>query len=190
MNNPIFIAEIKTRSPFGFESGHSFYELASLAIKHGDWISVHVDALWGGDANSLSFVRNLTNKPLLAKGFHHTDEDVEKSLDHGADYVLVVDRLPPIRIIDRCIIEVSDYTRFKSWTNIFPDAKFLYNNRDLKTGQVKRGEWAKYKRCVDWLGLASGIVHPSQIYPDASAFIVGAKLPEYLRAVEYANKFK
>jgi hypothetical protein len=56
----IFIAEIKPKSPFGFQSPFNFIQLMEMAIEHGDWISVHVDALWGGDYNSLSLRRAST----------------------------------------------------------------------------------------------------------------------------------
>lgn len=90
--NPIFIAEIKTQSPFGFKSPHTFAKLMETAITHGDWISVHTNALWGGDFDAISFVRRNTNNPILAKGIHSTDDDIQRAIDHGADYVLVVDR--------------------------------------------------------------------------------------------------
>lgn len=93
MKNPIFIAEIKTQSPFGYRSKDTFVDLMEIAIMHGDWISVHTNALWGGDFDAISFVRRNTNKPILAKGIHSTDDDVLRAIDHGADYVLVVDRL-------------------------------------------------------------------------------------------------
>lgn len=92
MNNPIFIAEIKTQSPFGFRSKDTFVDLMDIAITHGDWISVHTNALWGGDFDAISFVRRNTNKTILAKGIHASDDDVKRAIDHGADYVLVVDR--------------------------------------------------------------------------------------------------
>jgi indole-3-glycerol phosphate synthase len=190
---PIFIAEIKTKSPFGFKTDVPFKSLMDLAIKHGDWISVHTNALWGGDYDSISFVRQNTNKPILAKGFHYTDDDVRRALDHGANYVLVVNRTPHFRMRDKCLLEL-DTKEFNTMMNAFQAVgafglrrkefynrhKFVYNTRDLRTGLPKeKNELEQYIDSGFWICQASGISKPSDVVPGVKAFIVGEKLAEF-----------
>jgi indole-3-glycerol phosphate synthase len=86
----LLIAEAKTRSPFGFKAEESWEERFELADQYGDWVSVHTDERWGGSFKLLVEARKRTNKTLLAKGLHETDDDVERALAVGADFVLVV----------------------------------------------------------------------------------------------------
>lgn len=89
----ILIAEVKTQSPFGFRSALSLQELFDLANRHGDIISVHTDMRWGGSFDLLRKARKLTTKPILAKGIHETDEEIEQAFASGANFVLVVGRI-------------------------------------------------------------------------------------------------
>src|SRR5438552_1095911 len=89
---PIFIAEIKTKCMFGFESKYSRSTLTDKALEYGDWISVHTDPRFGGSFDDIYAIPREPDKPILAKGFHSHDDDVEKAIDLGADYVLTVDR--------------------------------------------------------------------------------------------------
>jgi indole-3-glycerol phosphate synthase len=186
MKSPIFIAEIKTQSPYGFKSPHSFKDLMDTAIAYGDWVSVHTSALWGGDYETLAFVRRNTSKPIVAKGLHSTDDDIRKALEHGADYVLVVDRVPYPRITDVCGWRVWEKTLFElNNTNLFTgnlihhpeikDCKFVYNERDLRTGMPKeKDEFHLYENV--WVCQASGIRDPDDLREGISAFIVGEHL--------------
>lgn len=146
MNRPIFIAEIKTQSPFGYKSAYSFRDLLEASVTHGDWVSVHDNALWGGDYETLSFVRRNTQKPILAKGLHATDDDIRRALDHGATYVLVVDRFPNDQSLwDKCLFEWSSIDKLAlkvapeniPWWNRVVIQKHVYNARDLRTGKLK-----------------------------------------------------
>lgn len=65
---PLFIAEVKTQSPFGFFGNKSWDELFEAANKVGDIISIHTNPLWGGSFDHLMLARRMTNKPILAKG--------------------------------------------------------------------------------------------------------------------------
>lgn len=189
---PIFIGEIKTQSPFGYKSPHSFIKLAELAIEKADWISVHTNALWGGDYNAISFVRNLTDKPILAKGFHHTDDDIQMALDHGADYVLTLnqDRIFN-RHKDRLLFELSliqtrnirSFYKERMGNNYFDKLKFVFNGRNIKNGQ-KRGmsKYDDYRELCPWVCGASLIKKPEDVkmyYPNCDAFIAGENLVEY-----------
>jgi indole-3-glycerol phosphate synthase len=194
MDKPIFIAEIKTQSPFGFKARRNFASLMRIAIQYGDWISVHDNALWGGDFETISFVRNNTKKPILAKGFHSTDDDIKRALDHGADYVLVVDRVPEDYYLhDKCLFEWSSFETFhkhaqENMNRCFE--KVVYNSRDLKTGEVK--DVNEIQSFIDyrvpttvskqklWVCQASNIVNKQQIKEGVSAYIVGESLAEFV----------
>ena len=84
------VAEIKTKSPFGFSSHKSWDELAEVAIHFGDIISVHSDPKWGGSFDLIEKVRGMTDKPILAKGIHSKDEEVREAIKRGANYVFIL----------------------------------------------------------------------------------------------------
>ncbi|MCC7543773.1 hypothetical protein IT415_03665 [bacterium] len=100
---PIIIAEVKTQSPFGFCAKQSWDELFVFANTYGDWLSIHTDPRWGGSLELIRKARSLTGKPILTKGIHATDSDIVNALATGADYVLVVCRLPKIHL-EKCLI--------------------------------------------------------------------------------------
>lgn len=183
MNKPIFIAEVKTVSPFGFKSPYTFIELAFQAIRYGDWISVHTNALWGGDFDAISFVRKMTNKPILAKGLHTTDDDVQRALDHGADYVLVVDRLPMRKqLLDKTLLELNRLDMVIGEFNAFPNTKYVYNSRDLRSGLPKKSyQLEEYLSTGAWMCQASGIRSMEDVHPKVNAFIVGEHLVEFCK---------
>jgi indole-3-glycerol phosphate synthase len=207
MNKPIFIAEIKTQSPFGFKSTKTFGELMECAITNGDWVSVHTNALWGGDFDAISFVRRNTNKPILAKGIHATNDDIERAIDHGADYVLVVDRYAFGFAKQRQIIYERNHPSFafgeskcgglSAMVNRLRDIdredtphKYLVNARDLSTGLPKKFEGLlnnSYQKELDaylnakvWVCQASGIRYPYDVNPNVDAFIVGEHLVSFV----------
>src|SRR5262249_23380508 len=101
---PTIIAEVKTKSPFGFVSQRSWDELFQIADKVGDIISIHTDPRWGGSFDLITRARTLTKKPILAKGIHKKDSEVQKEIESGADFVLIRGRIPKVHI-DKCIIE-------------------------------------------------------------------------------------
>ena len=182
MKKPIFIAEIKTQSPFGFKSGHTFVALMNMAIRHGDWVSVHTNALWGGDYNAISLVRKNTTKPILAKGIHATDDDIERAIDHGADYVLVVDRIPTLHLLSKCLLEFSNMDDLVKCNELCASSafsmKYVYNMRDIKNGLPRKiNELNDYIGEAPWLCQASGIRSFHDVFPMVDAFIVGEHLP-------------
>lgn len=182
MKKQIFIAEIKTQSPTGFRSPLGFYYLRDLAVKHGDWISVHTNGLWGGDFEAIPLVRAVTNKPILAKGLHSTDDDIQRALDKGADYVLVVGRYPADKYMDKCLIE--RHAQFEPLAGV----KYVCNSRDVSTGDYYTyGEqMVLLDRCLDrgnWTCQASGISSHHCIDPRVDAFIVGENLPMYIKNI-------
>lgn len=185
--NPKFIAEIKTQSPFGYKSEDSFVVLMDYAIKYGDWISVHTNALWGGDYDAISFVRKNTNKPILAKGIHGTDDDISRALDHGATYVLVVDRYPDPEKIhpSNLLYEISNFELLKHnlrSTYYLNNCKFVCNSRNLSTG-LPYMKWVlpEYFEKGLWTCQASNIKTPNDVDKQASAFIVGTHLIDFCK---------
>lgn len=187
---PIFIAEIKTQSIFGFKSNYSRTHLIDLALEHGDWISVHTDPRFGGSFDDVHLIKSLTDKPVLAKGFHFHEDDALKALDMGADYVLRVDCLP---VHDRMwenqvLHEVSNLKNLGRYISPHTgkiEGKFVFNGRNLLTGLPKKTirDYTNYRSNFKWVCGASLIRHPSDVkrfYPNCDAFIVGEHLPEYL----------
>lgn len=101
----IFIAEVKTKSPFGFIANKSWDELFDIANLYGNFLSIHVDEKWGGSQEVLRKAKSLTSIAILAKGIHSTDDQIVESLVNGANYVLVVGRLPRTDLLQHCFIE-------------------------------------------------------------------------------------
>ena len=202
MQKPIFIAEIKTKSPYGFNSNIPFISLMETAITFGDWISVHTNALWGGDFETLAFVRKNTKKPILAKGLFTSNYDILKAFEFGANYVLVVDRQPgsaegknePVGLLDKCqsnIIREIPFQRVKdhiNFSSVWKDKKYCCNSRNLSTGELKNtngfDELEGFLKLGVWVCQASNIKTSEDVNPKVNAFIVGTHL------VEFCNQLK
>lgn len=177
MMKPIFIAEVKTRSPFGWRSDKTWDELFEIANTHGDWLSIHTDARWGGSMELIKKARKLTDKPILAKGIHATDQEVEQALMAGADFVLVVGRLPKSHI-DKCLIEVLNLEQFAMLPS---GARAVWNQRDLATGKAKKETFAQSRKTWQgWLAQASHISSPKSINKGADAVIIGTHLVDFV----------
>lgn len=191
---PIFIAEIKTQSPFGFESLHSWDELFDMANRYGDWISVHTNPLWGGSWKLLAEARKRTKKPILAKGIHGSDESVAMAFNTGADYVLSVGRIPEkvdwMRDgefdLDKILIEPISFAQYLSWDRFNHSAlqKLVFNQRDLSNGKAKDEDYDMWRKVTPWLCQASRIRNINEVRPDANAFIVGSNLPFFINSLK------
>lgn len=172
-----FIAEVKTHSPFGWQSNKSWDELFEIANQLGDIISIHTDPRWHGSFDLLRKARGLTRKPILAKGIHTHDTGIEEALKAGADYVLVVGRLPNVHI-DVCFIEPHDIAQLQS---LNADLKAVWNSRDLKTGGLKPETFEQARKAFPgWLCQASNVRSPKDINPTANAVLVGTHLENFL----------
>ncbi len=191
MKKQLFIAEIKTQSPFGFKSEKPFAELMELAIKHGDMIAVHDTALYGGDYETISFVRKHTDKPILAKGFHSTAESIELAFKHGATHVLVVDWCPDAKFFSKpngIIYEFSSLDLYKQ--NLYRMDLFssvMVNSRNLRTGNCNPEATIENYRKVNnkaFLCQASNIRDIMQVNSDADAFIVGSQLQRFIASIK------
>ena len=174
---PLLIAEVKTGSPFGFKSTKSWDELFKLANNYGDWISIHTDPLWGGSFELLAKARGRTKKPILAKGIHATDEDIVRAFAAGADYALVVGRMPKIPH-EKLLFEpltLAELSRYPS------DTKVVWNTRDLTTGRQKDETIVDARKTwKGWLCQASMIAHPHDSALGVDAILVGEHLEQFI----------
>lgn len=183
---PLFIAEVKTRSPFGFVSPHSRWALLDLAVDAGDIVAAHTEEPWGGSLNWLRVVcaaAHARDKLVLAKGIHSSDDDIRRALHHGADMVLVCGRKPPATLEPVCLWEPSNFT------DLAIDGRsrdrIVWNQRNLKTGEARERSFGDARLAQNgWMCQASFIGGPGDVHEDADAFMVGQFLPEFVsRAV-------
>ena len=177
---PIFIAEVKTLSPFGYTANSTFNELLQIAVTHGDWVSVHTSALWGGDPQAIALAKLHTTKPVLAKGIHATDAEIQQMFKLGADCVLSVSkpRLIPDVDISKELFE-TDFTTIKACVGKEPkllQSKFVCNARDLTTGERSRNFIHEFVESGLWICQASNIVTICDVHEKAAAYIVGQHL--------------
>ena len=176
IKNTIIIAEVKTISPFGFKSDRSWEDLFSLADEIGDIISIHTDSRWGGSFDLIKKARSLTSKPILAKGIHPSDDDINKSVENGANYVLVVGRIPGVHQ-DKCFIEPLN---LKELSSIPETYKIVWNSRDLNTGGYKNETFEEARKIWGgWICQASNIKSIKDIKNGADAVLVGTYLAEF-----------
>lgn len=170
------IAEVKTQSPFGWESDKSWDELFGIANDIGDILSIHTDARWGGSFKLIKKAKAMTSKPILAKGIHAMDEEIQKAIDAGADYVLVVGRIPNIHQ-DKLLIEPLT---LEELATIPTDVKAVWNSRDLSDGSRKKETFAEARATFPgWLCQASNIWTIDDIESGADAVLVGTHLEEF-----------
>ncbi len=124
----IIIAEVKPWSPFGKPlSTKSWDQLFELANACGDVISIHTHPLWRGSFDLIRKARKRTQKKILAKGFHETDDEIKQAIDAGADHVLVVGRIPKVHL-NICFIEPLTLAEL---AGIPKDTWAVWNSRDL-----------------------------------------------------------
>ncbi len=178
-----FIAEVKTCSPFGYQTSVPWIDLFQLANRIGDVISIHTDPRWGGSMEDISRACALTRKPILAKGIHKTDAEIIEALGHGAEYVLVVGRVPtfsPITVLEHCMIEPRSFAEISS----IPRGHMLvWNSRDLYTGGLKKETVVDVRRVWDgWLCMASNIRTPEDVTSvpvPINAVLIGTHLASF-----------
>lgn len=174
------IAEVKVKSPHGYVSKKSWDELFELANKIGDVISIHTDPRWGGSIEHIKKARKLTKKPILAKGIHATDEEIVKAIKAGADYVLVVGRIPAV-YKQKCLIEPLTA---KELAGVPENLKVVWNNRDLSHGGPKAESIDDARKFFDsWICQASNIRTVADIHPEAQAVLVGTHLHEFAQSL-------
>lgn len=174
------ILEVKTQSPFGFKSDKSWDELFLIADNHADIISIHTDIRWGGDFNLIRKAKSLTNKKILAKGIHNSDDDIINAINCGADFVLVVGRVPKVAL-EKCFIEVNSLKELESLPH---NIKAVWNTRDLETGNLKKETFEEARQIFQgWLCQASNIKNTSDIKEGADAILVGQNLETFCNSL-------
>jgi indole-3-glycerol phosphate synthase len=176
----MLITEVKTCSPFGYTSTHSWEHLFKIAQKIGDMVSIHTDERWGGSFELLKKACDISTKPVLAKGIHATDEEVQQALNCGATSVLVVGRLPANRFLHKVMIEPNSLDEIN---DLDKSLKVVWNARDLKNGGTKSATFEEARNVFPgWLCQASFIKSFRDIHEKADAAIVGTHLLEYYRS--------
>lgn len=170
------IAEAKPKSPYGWQSKKTWQELFDIANEVGDIISVHTNPLWDGSLDLIREARSQTDKPLLAKGIHPRDEDIEQARAAGADLVLVVGRFVAAHV-DVCLFEPYTLDQLRE---LPPEAQAVWNSRDLRrNGALKREPFRAAREVFPGtLYQASNIKSLTDIDPTASGVIIGQHLPE------------
>ena len=165
------ILDTKIYSPFGWSLDKDEEELFELVFEHADIVAVHSMSEFGGSHGWVKAIRDETRKPILVKGFHRSDEEIETFLDYGVDYVLVVGRIPAQKYIDKsmleptCLREMEDYPK---------NAKVVWNARNLVTGLPKKETFEEAREKWDgWLCQASMIKSMADVNPKADAIMVG-----------------
>jgi indole-3-glycerol phosphate synthase len=178
---PLLIAEVKTCSPFGWKSTRSWDELFETANEHGDWISIHTNPRWGGSFKLLEKARLRTKKPILAKGLHLTDRELALAFNSGADYALVVGRIPDVLDSYRDALLIEPYT-LAELAEIPHGVKAVWNSRDLRNKGVLKNETFKDARAIfpGWLCQASNIRTPADVCAGAQAILVGQELAGFV----------
>ena len=181
INGVEIIAEVKTKSPFGFKSKESWDELFSIADKIGDMISIHTDERWGGNYDLIRKARKLTSKLILAKGIHKNDEEVKKAIEAGADFVLVVGRISKI-YREKCLIEVLNLEQFK---DIPLGTKAVWNGRDLENRKIKKETFEEAREIwKGWLCQASFIKTWKDVREGTNAIHVGENLVNFYKSLK------
>ncbi len=174
------IAEVKTKSPFGYTSDKTWDELFAVVNMVGDIISIHTDPRWGGSFELITYAKARTQKPILAKGIHATDEDVIEAIKRGADYVLVVGRMPNVHL-EKCIIEPLSLAELQT---IPETIKVVWNSRDLSNGGMKQETFRQARELfTGWLCQASNIKTVKDIEAGANAVLVGTNFVEFANSL-------
>lgn len=180
MGMPLLIAEVKTQSPFGFQSKHSAELLFALAEAQGHMIAIHTHLAWRGSYSAVSNARQYTSKDILAKGIHGSDDEVRCALVAGADKVLVVGRMPAVDLLPHCYLEPLSLADLATYPL---DTRVVWNQRDLATGMPKRETFAEARALwKGWLCQASYLRTMSDVHPGADAVLVGEHLPTFIQS--------
>jgi indole-3-glycerol phosphate synthase len=194
---PTFIAEVKTKSPFGYESNKTWFQLFDIAAKYGDFLSIHTSPLWGGSYDLLYLAKQKTKKPILAKGLHLFKEDIEKAFDYGADYVMTYDQIHNLPFnSDKLFCEVRNKKSLenllknrdayhKKYNGITNNPKIIWNQRDLENGLPKIVDFNEIREDFpnEYLCQASMIETIEDVDMKADAFIVGQNLETFVKTL-------
>jgi len=181
------IAEVKTASPFPSklsESTDTWDELFVMAEKVWDILSIHTNPRWWWDFSLIKKARWLTDKPIMAKGIHETDEQIERAIELGADYVLVVGRIPEVHN-EKVLYEVESLLQLQQFKKLLPNtAKIVWNSRHLSDGSDKIETFEQAKAIWPWwICQASNIKDISDVKSWADAVLVGTNLKTFIQSI-------
>jgi len=182
-------AEVKTKSKYGFVAKESWMDRFHIADQIGDRIAVHVDHEFDGSRDRIVQAKSLTDKEIIAKGWHKTDDDIQRSFDAGADYIWVVGRFSMLKP-DKLLIEPLHLREIQS---IPSEYWVVWNARDLNTGKQRDKEQSFEKAREMWQGQlcqASFIKTVKDIKAGANVILVGTYLPEFAESIRnYQNPY-
>lgn len=132
IGDTLVIAEVKLWSPWGERlTENSWREQLELANEVGDIVSILTNPIWKGSRELLARACRLSKNPVLAKDFHGTDEELNSTFDVGANFALVVGRVPgPSIDLGRCFIEPLDLAELATMP---PESFAVWNSRDLSS---------------------------------------------------------
>jgi tRNA A37 threonylcarbamoyltransferase TsaD len=115
------------------------------------------------------------------EGIHATDSEIEQAINAGADYVLVVGRIPLIHQ-DKCLIEPLTLAELKT---IPENLRVVWNSRDLSHGGMKKETFEEARNIFKgWLCQASNIKTVADIKGGADAVLVGTHLSEFIQSLK------
>jgi indole-3-glycerol phosphate synthase len=175
------VAEVKVKSPFGYVSERSWEEQFKLADDIGDIVAIHTDSRWAGSIEDIKRARKMTSKPLLAKGIHEEDDMIDAAVKAGADYVLVVGRVPTVHK-EICWVEPLSLSQLAT---IPENYKIVWNARDIGTGKPKPETFEQARDAWGgWLCQASFIRHINDVKAGADGILVGQGLAEFVKSLD------
>lgn len=198
MKKPLLIAEVKTQSPFGYKSKLSWDEQFKIANKIGDIVSIHTNEKWGGGFELLDKAISLTNKPILAKGLHVRDSEINDAFTLGAEYVLTArdnmdtfldgdydgttDGTIFIEPKSLCQLKkIIKYIKINELDYCLYEMRIVWNQRDLDTGLPKKETFKDARKIwKGWMCQASMIKTKDDIDPSADAVLIGEHLQNFI----------
>lgn len=184
------IAEVKLRSPFGYRSTSSWETALHHATALGDIISIHTDTKrFGGPGmcgtsrpSPIALALSSTRKPILAKGVHWTDAEVDAAFAQGATFVLTVGRDTGR---PGCWFEPTHAQLTRRRQQWLPQSGVVVlNRRNLATGELvdtaTMGRWrAQFSPNVP-IVYASGYTAADEVPTDGWGVIVGEGLRQWI----------
>ncbi len=186
IGNKTFIAEVKVKSPSGWQSPYSWEDTLALAIQcpHVDMLSIFIDARWGGSPELVRRARSQTGKPILAKGMGEDQAAIQEAFVLGATYALIVGSIPEENP-ERYLIE--PYT-LEELARIPAHLKAVWNSRDLrKLDQIENSKTETFRDARNvfsgWLCQASNLRTVDDIESEADAVLVGTHLREFVASL-------
>lgn len=144
------IAEFKRQSPWdGPLTGRPLEEIVELydAVPEVWGVSVVADERWGGSVDDIRRARRSTSKPLLARGLELCPW---KAANLGADFALTYSiscalDLSPLTWLE--VFSAGDLKRVEALGRGWPGI-VVANNRDVRTGNLSRGNAEAVKRAI------------------------------------------